>query len=279
MKPTFLGLGAQKCASTWLHDLLSDHPQVCMAELKEIDFFSYWYDFGLQWYERHFAHPERPAIGEISPSYFHNPLVPQRIRRYAPGMRLILMLRNPVTRAESNHRHEVRTGHVAGDDLSFEFGLKNNPSYIEQGRYATHLERWYQFFPREQVHVVIVDEPDADRAQIARGIFNFLGIDTDHLSRSADRAANVSSLRRSPQLEALRQHAQAGFHRLGMQNVWSLAANAGAQRIYRHLNWQRPEEIIPPAKPATIDDLKELFKPEILRLQTLLGRSLHSWLT
>jgi len=65
--PTFIGIGAQKCASTWLYEILRDHPQVVLSEPKELDFFSYRYHYGQQWYGRHFsARSEASAMGEIS---------------------------------------------------------------------------------------------------------------------------------------------------------------------------------------------------------------------
>ena len=54
--PTMIGIGAQKCASSWVHAALGVHPQIGVSEPKEVDFFSYYYDRGYQWYETHFAH-------------------------------------------------------------------------------------------------------------------------------------------------------------------------------------------------------------------------------
>ena len=106
-----------------------------MPQVKEVDFFSYRYDHGYQWYERCFqsAKPAR-ARGEISPSYFAEPAVPGARRAIsAPTPKSCCRLRDPVERALSNHRHEVRVGHLTGADLSFETGLANNPMYVEQG--------------------------------------------------------------------------------------------------------------------------------------------------
>ncbi len=111
-KPAFLGIGAQKSATTWLYDILSDHPDVCLSEQKELDFFSHYFDFGYQWYERQFpVHGAECIAGEVSPSYFHSPAVPERVHAYAPDIKLILLLREPVQRAISNHKHEVRIDH------------------------------------------------------------------------------------------------------------------------------------------------------------------------
>ena len=95
MKNNFvLGIGVQKCASTWLYDILLDHPQVALSEHKEIDFFSYHYGRGYQWYENHFR-SESPQhfSGEISPSYFVEGLVPERLKLYAPDAKILVSLR------------------------------------------------------------------------------------------------------------------------------------------------------------------------------------------
>ena len=120
-KINFLVIGAQKCASTWIYDILRDHRQVLLSERKELDFFSYHYERGFQWYERQFGPPNGwLAVGEISPSYFHEPAVPARLGEYLPEAKIIVSLRDPVERALSHHRHAVRVGDVVGDDLSFE---------------------------------------------------------------------------------------------------------------------------------------------------------------
>jgi hypothetical protein len=38
-KPDFLGVGAAKVATTSLHDILSQHPQIYLPSAKEIHFF------------------------------------------------------------------------------------------------------------------------------------------------------------------------------------------------------------------------------------------------
>src|SRR5687767_9096163 len=138
--PTFIGLGGQKCASTWLHVVFRDHADAYVSTPKELDFFSSFYDRGFQWYEAHFAAAEgRRAIGEISPSYLPDHDAPARAHAYNANLRIIVALRDPVERAYSNHLHDIRLGHYSGRDLSFETGLANNPMYLEQSRYALHL--------------------------------------------------------------------------------------------------------------------------------------------
>lgn len=275
----FLGIGAQKCASTWLHDILSDHPEVCLpSEAKEVDFFSFRYDYGFQWYERQFElAPGSKVYGEISPSYFHDIAAPHRVAAYNADALVIAILREPVARLISNHRHEVRTGHFRGPDLSLESGLRNNPAYIEQGKYATHLERWFSVLPRDQFMLVIFDDILARPEEVARRVYRFLKIDDRHLSRSFYRKSNESYVHRSRWLDAGKKKLWSGFRNVGLKRAWKFIGDAGLRKAYRKLNRQPPDNVIPAVDPSTIVELKEIFSDEVARLENILGISLERW--
>ena len=279
MKPNFIGIGAQKCASSWLYDILADHPEAAVSATKELDFFSYHYERSYAWYERQF--PEKPgamAIGEISPSYFNEASVPERVKLYSPDLRILLSLRDPVERALSQHRHLVRIGYVQGPDYSFETALANNPSYVEQGRYAVHLERWLSCFPRERIHVVLMDDIKKDAEAAARGVYAFLGIDPDHRSVALHERSNPSYVVRHRGLgnavDALRSMAD----HAGLGPVWRGLGRVGAQRLYRKLNRKPSEAVIPVAHSDTVGHLKDLFRDDILCLQSMLCVDLKTWL-
>ena len=278
MQPTFIGIGAQKCASTWIYDILWDHPDVVLSETKEIDFFSFHYDHGLQWYLNHFK--ERPgarAIGEISPSYFHEPAVPGRMKRHCPDAKILVSLRDPVQRAISNHRHEIRVKHFTGTDLSFEAGLANNPMYIEQGLYATHLSRWLEHFPASQMLIVLFDEVVADPADVAKRIYRFLGLEEDHCSQAVDKQSNPGHINRYPKLEAFRNKLYQLAKGARMDRLWQTGGRLGLREIYRRVNKLPPETVIPPIPEHVLQTLRTQFAEEVIELEKILGRSLSQW--
>jgi hypothetical protein len=282
-RPTYVGIGAQKCASTWLHRMLEAHPQVAVPEVKEIDFFSYRYDRGFQWYERCFVDDEgsgkaTQARGEISPSYFCEPAVPERVASYMPEAKIIVSLRDPVQRALSNHRHEIRIGHLVGDDVSLERGLRNNPMYVEQGLYATHLKRWLKFFPRERILVVLMDDVEADPRGVCRTVYEFLGVDASFVPPGVDERFNGSYATRSAALTRVKDTVYATTRSRWLRWTWELASAAGLKPLYRGLNVVPSEAVIPPPQAQTLTHLRERFEPEIRELETLLDRSLSSWL-
>ena len=278
-RPTYVGIGAQKCASTWVHRILAAHPQVCVPEVKELDFFSYRFDHGYQWYERCFARTSEAVLarGEVSPSYFHEPAVPARVAQYLPEARIVLTLRDPVERALSNHRHEVRVGHVVGD-LSFEAGIANNPMYVEQGLYATHLRRWLRYFPAEQLQVVLLDDVMRDPLGVSRSVYRFLGVDEQFVPPGLVERYNPSYVSRSRMLAGVKDAAYGATRWPALRWAWDAAAGLGLRSIYRGVNHAASDDVIPPPQPGTLGMLRQRFEPEVRELEQLLGRPLPGWL-
>jgi hypothetical protein len=279
MKTNWLfGIGGQKCASTWLYDVLLDHPQVRLSGSKEIDFFSYHYGRGYQWYERQFEiNPGGRVCGEISPSYLIAADVPQRVQAYAPEARILVSLRDPVERAISNHRHEARLGNFDGPNLSFEAGLKNNPLYIEQSRYGTHLRRWLNYFDRSAVLIVFQEDILDDPGRVAQEVYRFLDVDPAHQSKALAARSNESHVYRFDGLERTRRAARYAARRLGADGLWRAAQAGGMQTLYRRLNRRPPEAKIPPVGVETRRYLRRLLEEEISAVEQITGRLLPHW--
>jgi hypothetical protein len=275
----FVGIGAQKCASTWLHRILAAHPDVVVPAIKEVDFFSYRYDHGYQWYERCFdARRPARARGEISPSYFSEPAVPERVARCLPRARILLSLRDPVERALSNHRHEVRVGHLTGPDLSFEAGLRNNPMYVEQGRYATHLRNWLRHFDRDRILVLLMEDIEAGPAAVCAQVYRFLGIDARFVPPGLDSRYNPSFATRWSPLTTMKDAVYGATRLPGLRWLWELAARGGLRSLYRDVNVVPSSAVIPPPAAQTLQQLRAQFAPEVRELETMIGRSLATWL-
>jgi hypothetical protein len=279
MKPTYIGIGAQKCASTWLHRILAEHPDVAIPEKKEIDYFSYHYDHGYQWYESQFDPSDaQTVLGEMSPSYFCASEVPERIYKYLPNTKFFLALRDPIQRALSNHRHEIRVGHITGSDLSFEAGLLNNPMYIEQGRYATYLKRWLEFFPVDQFHIVLIEDIKSDPLAVAKNMYSFLGVNETYHPTGLKNKFNPSYVNRSRELTGIKDVIYNKTRARGLSWAWNLASKLGLKAIYRSINTTSSDAAIPEPEQQTLDMLRQVFEPEVLELEAIIHRPLDVWL-
>ena len=114
LKLDFCGIGAPRCGTTSLHDILIQHPNIFLPSVKEVHFFNnpQNYSKGLGWYEQFFKRDNKYKIyGEITPSYIYHPNVPERIHTtFGKDIKLIINLRNPVSRAFSHYKINKRKG-------------------------------------------------------------------------------------------------------------------------------------------------------------------------
>lgn len=149
--PNFIIIGAAKCGTTSLADMLQLHPDVFVSSPKEPHYFTFGWENRRREYEALFRGTMRPFKGEASTTYTQGPYeysVPHRIHQTIPDVRLIYLLRNPVERIRSQYIHRVDRGR---EDRPIEEAVREDPSYIEHTRYGYHLETFLQFFPRSQI--------------------------------------------------------------------------------------------------------------------------------
>ncbi|SHL06505.1 sulfotransferase family protein [Rhodothermus profundi] len=176
--PDFLIIGAQKSATTWLARLLRQHPGVYMPE-RELHFFNY--PGSLAQYQAAFraARPDQ-LIGEKTPDYLHlTERQIARIKEWMPSVRLIVVLRDPVARSWSQARMEVAAVNrrpLAWRDrfwLAWHVHLLRNRLRSD---YRRALQRWQQFFPRQQFLVLFYEDLYRDPVSFMHRVFDFLGL-------------------------------------------------------------------------------------------------------
>lgn len=195
--PDFLVIGGMRCGTTSLFSYLADHPQVRPPLGKELQYFTVFHDRGDKWYRGHFSPlPPDEQSFEASPYYLFHPLAAQRVADLLPDARFIALLRDPVDRAYSHYKHSVERG---AEKLSFEDAVEAEPqrlapfladdltsrashaalrsySYLARGQYAEQLERWFEYFDRDQVLVLRSESMYADPGTTYARCLRFLGL-------------------------------------------------------------------------------------------------------
>ena len=269
-----IGIGAQKCASSWLHDVLATHPQIAAAPAKEVDFFSHRFDRGYRWYARQF-----PASGglrfECSPSYLCDPRSPGRVAAFAPEARIVAVLRDPVERAYSNHLHEIARGHVP--PVPFAEGLSNNPGYIDRGHYAVHLARWYAAFPAGRILCLFAEDIARAPQRAARRVYRHLGIAEDHATGLIGERRNVSDRARSPILRSALRAGGGAMRGAGLGEALAHAKRLPPVSRLLALNSVDLRRLVPPLSPRERADLWDVFRPGLDDLRRLVGVAELPW--
>lgn len=209
LMPDFIIIGAQRCGTTSLYNYLTKHPCVVSSYKKEVHFFDINFGKGLAWYRAHFfpsflykyyikqISKQDMVAGEASPYYIFHPHAPKRISEIVPRVKLIVLLRNPVDRAYSHYRNEVK---LEVETLSFEDAIEREEerlrgdvekvledenyysfnhqhySYLSRGVYVDQLKIWMNLFPNEQILILKSEDFFNNPPTIFKRVIEFLNL-------------------------------------------------------------------------------------------------------
>lgn len=179
--PEAIIIGVKKGGTRALLEFIRIHPDV-RAPGPEPHFFDRHFEKGLEWYRQQMPTTiEGQITMEKTPSYFVTKNVPQHIFNMSKNMKMILVVRDPVTRALSDYAQTASKRDVKPfEQMAF---LDNNTGLVDTswgairiGVYAKHLERWLKYFPLEQIHIVdgarLITDPAGEMAKVQ----SFLGL-------------------------------------------------------------------------------------------------------
>lgn len=298
--PNFLVIGAAKSGTSSLFRYLGQHPQIYTPPRKEPGFFAFEGQpvcfagpgderrnrlavTDLPSYQALFKGvTTQKAYGEASVVYLYSPTAPDRIKFYVPEVKLIALLRNPVERAFSSFSHLIRDGREPlpnfADALQAEEArMRANWQYLwhyqHLGFYYAQLSRYVERFPRAQLAVYTFDQFSTDPLGTLREIFHFLDVDSS-FAPDISRRLNRSGMPKSKQLHRylmrprlnrslLRRSLPPALRRWVYDTVmqWNITSSA---------KLEFPEE--------TRRYLIDLYREDILELQTLIQKDLSRWL-
>lgn len=282
-KPNVFILGAPKCGTTSLANWLAEHPQVYFSPIKEPGFFNYDYGirrpWGLAQYERLFAGADSPhlAVCEATTSYLYSRMAVPAILAYVESPKFVVMLRHPVQMVPSLHEQSMFNGDEDEPDFERAWALQRerlyganlpkncrDPQLLQYGplcKLGEQLERLYRLVPRERVHVIHLEDMQADPCGEYGQLLDFLGL--DEVGRQHFPVANRAKVRRLPWVMNAVRRINEMVHSMGMPPV-RLGLTSF---LYYKLRKERPRVSL---KMQTIEMLERYFA-EDLRLLKKLG--------
>ncbi|KGD61205.1 sulfotransferase [Alcanivorax jadensis T9] len=215
-RPDFIIVGAQKSGTSSLFNYLNKSPEMIGSTIKELHYFDREDNFkkGDVWYESHFLRMpgKKGLFFEASPSYLARECVPQRIASYKSDIKIIVLLREPISRAYSAwnmYRYlseegkipaSTRKDHIGrsespvysvffkngcpsfSDYIDYELDLikqgdgDEEPSVLRRGIYKPQLERYARIFGRENMLVIGFNELKVDSEAVVKKCHDFLGV-------------------------------------------------------------------------------------------------------
>ena len=206
VKPSFLVIGAQKCATTWLSRNIGQHPDSFVPTIDEIHFFNRQanYQKGIEWYQAQFpGYSGQKAVGEFTPNYLwiseddreitennHNYNIPKLVKQHYPDIKLIVSLRNPVKRAISSYHHQIRKRRVHPSssilDVAHQHGI------LSMGFYDVHLKKWFEYFDRDSFLILIMEEDIIQNCEATlKKVYEFIGVDSNFVPNNAGKKVHA----------------------------------------------------------------------------------------
>src|SRR5512134_1079932 len=272
--PTFLGIGVPRAGTTWLHTLLSGHPQVYLpTRRKEVRFFDRYHERGVGWYETFFPPPDEAlgyrAIGEISPQYLYCEACPERIAALAPDVKLLVMLRHPVDRAYSNYGFVVQRRNYRE---SFERFLETRPNAVEMGFYSTHLAEYLRTFGQDRILALVFERAVKGGADVRRTLGGFLGVAPEGFPDEVGKV-NASTVPKHGRLANLAVKTGRTLRRNHLESVVDIGARLGGRRLIGK------GTALPKLDPERKRELSRLYEGDFDELERLTGLDLGVWRT
>jgi hypothetical protein len=280
---------------------LSGHPEIFMAK-KEMHFFGQDLKFrgslhrhNLDEYLDEFRDCNgQRRVGEASVWYLFSAQAASEIGAFTSDPRIIVMIRQPgemlhslyhqfryhgdehlpTFEAALNAEPERRAGHSIPRQACFLQGLV----YRQTARYSEQIERYYNVFGRQRVHVIVYDDLATTPAKVYRDTLEFLEVDPNYVPRQfpiingGDRTIRSAALR-ALMREPLLHRALTALRPYLPQNV--LTALRNLERRLWQINTRSQKRS--PLLRELSSKLKHEFVPEVQRLSMLLGRDLSHW--
>lgn len=295
--PDFIIPGASKSGTTSLYHYLNEHESIILPETKELHFFdrNINYEQGIDYYESKLPSTgDGHVVGDITPSYFYANIiydsssydtyrwspsndVPSRIHGHYPDLKIILTLRNPITRAHSqfwkNYRQGRERANSFADAIRSEINGKREPEshpfcWLYRNDYTEHVGRWLDLFDQSQIHVIIFEKWIENTKLELNNICDFLGIEPRRSWSRSDERKNIGG---QPRVVALNRIYQDYIQGTPLGRVLQ---KTRVTHLLDALNSNR-------GYPEVSDEARNLlsteFEPMFEELEKLLNRDLDIW--
>jgi hypothetical protein len=285
-------VGAQKAGTTSLLRYLGDHPGICSHNQVDMTYFVIDVEYQ-QGYDKVF--PRYFACDEMEPSVVIAKsvaimLLPEAINRlcaHNPHAQIVVVLRNPVDRAYSHYWYSRRRGWE--DQETFEAALELDPdtfannmtgrvnrTYLANGLYADHINQLAAYFPRDQIHVVLLKELKEDPVGVCKNLYGLFDELDSTFSPDTDRSHNTSAAYRFRSIALLTSS------RSTLPNIKKMARRVIPDRTLDYIrdlakNANEQDFTPPPMNLETRARLLDFYKPHNQRLSELIDRDLGHW--
>ena len=213
----------------------------------------------------------QPAVGEASTAYLLSADAARKIADACPAARIIIALRHPVHRAQSEYLMHAQLGRsraeldraVADWRHPPDGELETLANIVRGSLYAPQIRRYLAEFPREQILFLLFEDMVRDPQAALRRVFEHIGVSPQAGAGIALTQENESKAVRSAGLNRM-------LARTGLRDtILHLMPPAWRRRLARR--YYRADPVERPHIPAA------LFEDDLVETEALIGRDLSAW--
>jgi hypothetical protein len=286
----FIGVGAEKAATTWLADCLREHPEIFVPKQKELFFFNeydphflevknYKYSKGLGWYEKYFQNADEENLkGEVSPTYLYCKKAAKRIKKNFPNAKILIILRDPVERAYSQYIHDLRLGLL--DGMSFNEAITKHRSYKIKSTYSDHVKNYFDIFSKKNVLVLVLDDIEKNPSEEIKIVYRFLGVNgVNFKPPSLHKKPNKAGKARIFWLNSLMINTEYFIRRKKLNRIHSILEMLGIRRLalaIRDINSLKSNSY-PKLNKLIENSLRKYFREDVEKTERLVEKNLNAW--
>lgn len=278
-KPAIFIIGTAKAGTTWLYECLKEHPDVLVSSTGEVDYFSYYYNKGQDWYLDHFKSNHQHKITvDITPSYLTDGTTPERIFKFNPESIIVLVVRNPIDRAYSHYCMHYRAGIVSAN---VDEEINEESRYLQDGLYFKYVKAYEKWFPKEQIVILSYDKLYSDPRKYFNDFCNTVSIDNNFIPTLLDKKyhARKGKPKRQYLYKTLINIYRFFAKKPHFKQITSLF---DSYRKSKHINivhqLVKSEDQFPAMSPHKRQELQRWFKQDLQQFEKWANMSLAHWL-
>lgn len=293
-KPNLFIPGAAKSGTTSLHNLLNQHPEICMSSVKEPGYwknekFKDFKNIEKENYLNLFMKSKHKIFGESTTAYmYYDTFINNINSNYNVSPKFIFILRNPIDRFNSHFWWIKGLGleksnfqEALSKDQNNEFKAYNYyPKYYFQfGLYAKWLKRFYNCFDRSNIKIITFEDLINNQLKTANSCFEFLGL--KKLNSISNHTSNQTALLKNPQLYHFLNKSAMGkysFTKIGKYFLPKKTINWIKLNIKDNLkNWKKENVSYPKISKENRSELKALYFKDVSDLKKLTEYNYKEW--
>ena len=215
--------------------------------------------------------PQDSIIGEISTNYYAYPKSAQLIYEHIPEVKIIAILRDPSERAFSSYQMSVRAGH---EKRNFSYLFLPDVKYIKRGFYYSELIPFFDIFDSSKIKILLYEDLCKNPIDFIQDIFEYVGVDRQLIPDMSTRG-RVGGLPKNKSWHYLLN--KPNLIRSSLGSIIKLFIPLEVRQNIRSKLIDKNVEKVK-LSPEIRSKLIQIYRNEIIELQSMIERDLSAWL-